>query len=252
MNDEEKKKGVMTTVGMILIVIFAFWVIVWDIPILPDKVAEVIYPESAPEPTPEVTPIPTPENDTQKVTSGWQEGGGSTSRDPRGINIMVAGEDPWNTTYLSNLSGMFPGNLIYTEVPVENIGYEIARVWIRTVVTNESGGDNRYADIASSEPEYTDCGGFETGGYVERCNLSESIVYSITVTPNDVIINLSEGILLSEVNDTWIYLGQVSVGEIVNVKQSYFMIGDTSNWAQGDIMTFDLEFYAVSLDGVDP
>jgi hypothetical protein len=142
--------------------------------------------------------------------------------------------------------------LIYTEIPVENIGYETARVWVRTVITNESGGDNRYADVASSEPEYTECGGFKAGGYVERCNLSGSIIYGIMIMPTTAIIDPYNEVLLSDVNNTWIYLGRLSVGESVNVRQTYFMVGEMSNWAQGDIMTFDLEFYAVSLDGSDP
>lgn len=257
MNEEERKRGVAVTIGMILIVIFAFWTIWWGLPAMPDIIPSPAVTET-PTPTPTAAPVitPTPENDTDRRTTGYDNG---TDRDPdpnpRGVNIMVAGEDPWNTAYVSNLSGMFPGNLIYTEVPVENIGHEAARVWVRTVVTNESGGNNRYANVASSEPEYTDCGGFEVGGYVERCNLSGSIIYGIMVmfgSSANVIIDPYDEVMLDDVDGTWLYLGRMSVGESVNVRQTYFMIGEMSNWAQGDIMTFDLEFYAVSLDGVDP
>jgi hypothetical protein len=270
MNDKDKKKGIIVTIGMILIVIFGFWVIWFELPV-PEKITEIFTPEV--EATPEPTPTPTPTNNTT-VEEPWDvcdprhnaswlyshgcygrgggSGGSSDPQTPRGVNIMVDGEEPWNGIYSMNLSGMYPGALRYIEVPVENIGLETARLWIRTVVTNESGGDNRYANVASSEPEYTECGGFEVGGYVEQCNISENVVYGVMVSPTDMIIDPNDGVLLSATNNTWIYLGQMSVGESVDVRQTYFMIGDTSNWAQGDIMTFDLEFYAVSLDGVDP
>ena len=238
-------------------------------------------------PTPEPTPMMTPTNNTSasggspleapqdegpmdvcdpRHNASWlyshgcygSGGGGSRSAPPaapRGVDIEVDGEDPWNAVYSGNLSGMLPYCTRYIEFPVTNIGEETAKIYKRITVTNETGGDPVYAGVASSEPEYTEGGGFTAEGYVEQCNLSDYTIYDLAVTINgddQIIISPLQEILMSEMNNTWTYLGELPKGQTMLVNQSYHLTGVTSNWAQGDVVVFDIELYAVSLDGGAP
>lgn len=240
----------------------------------PEPPGDVI-PTPTPEPTPEPTMTPTnnttspgaatsPDDTPMDVcdprhSAAWLyahgcygSGGGGGSRStppavPRGVNIEVDGDDPWDAAYSGNLSGMLPYCTRYIEFPVTNIGQETAKIWKRIVITNETGGDPVYAGLASSEPEYTEGGGFTVEGYTERCDLSNYTVYELYVNEHMVVDGM-----LSEMNNTWTYLGELSNGQTVLVNQSYHLQGVTSNWAQGDVVEFDIEIYAVSLDGGDP
>lgn len=272
MEDKTKKK---IRIGLaLLIVLLAAGILMMTIP-EPYRPPENVTVTPTPELLPSVEPTVVPTNNTTfsgdggtvddgpmdvcdpRHNAAWLYahgcyggggGGGSTPPAvPRGVNIEVDGADPWISTYSGNLSNMLPYSVRYIEFPVTNIGHETAKIWKRIVVTNETGGDPVYAGLASSEPEYTECGGFTAGGYVEQCNITDHTVSELYV--NEYMI--ADGIL-SEMNGTWTYLGELPVGQTMNVNQSYQLIGVTTNWAQGDVAEFDIELYAVSLDGEAP
>jgi len=216
---------------------------------------DITFPGVSIEPTPTPTPM-NMTNDTQKRSTGWQEGGGGGHHvpdAPRGVDIVVDGSEPWNTTFTTNFTSMMPGDYRTTEFDVENVGADSAKIWKRVVITNESGGEARYADIASSEPEWSEC--LVNGEYVERCNLSANIVYGLSSTVGTttaLIYDPNEFVMLGDINNTWVYLGQLNVGQTMIVREGYILDGELGNWAQGDVMTFDIGIYAVALDGGNP
>ena len=251
--EDERLKRILVTIGLILVVMFAFWTIVFDMPV---KIPEIFTPDSVPESTPEPIPesTPTPTNQTNDSrTTGWVDGGGRTIPSvpdvPRGVDIVVDGNEPWNTTYSGNLSSMMPGELRSIAFDISNAGVEKANIYMRMVITNESGGNARYAGIASSEPEYTDC--LVNGAYVEKCDLSDNLYYGLSAN-TDLIVDPNNLIVLGDLDGTWLYLGQLNVDQSMIVHQTYVLGGEVSNWAQGDVMSFDMTVYAVALDGGAP
>ncbi|NIA11856.1 MAG: hypothetical protein GWP10_19555 [Nitrospiraceae bacterium] len=215
---------------------------------------------------PIATPIPIPVGSvaatvtpTQVTTTGWQHGGGGRSTRQNipssGVSIAVDGQETWDKTYSGNLSNMMPGGIKQIELMITNTGAETANIWMRIIITDENGGEPRFYGYASSEPEYEECGGgFDltgrpTGlGYTERCDISNHTIYDL----------ISDGVLvvsqtpLNEVHNRWKYLGKLDTDKSMDVMQHYQLQSEVSNWAQGDIVRFDMEIYAVSLDGLDP
>lgn len=73
------------------------------------------------------------------------------------------------------------------------------------------------------------------------------------------VITEEEGITLDDIESVYIYLGELAPNDDLDggpdeviVWQSYHMKDDTENWAQGDKMTFDIEFYAEQVNGSGP
>jgi hypothetical protein len=198
------------------------------------------------------------------------------------IDISVAGQNPWNTTYPMLLDK--PCQTNYINFTIRNVGANPANVWKRIMNVATDGGDSSYCG-ASSEPEYTEGGGqFTNGvcnstGYVEQDNLSAYVVYDMyicdgQVASNDcpiigdpatgapdlnaagnqwkVIISENQQVRIDNVNGVWIKLdGELGVNESFAVSQSYHLMAwdnagveTITNWAQGDTMTFDIELEA--------
>jgi hypothetical protein len=65
------------------------------------------------------------------------------------------------------------------------------------------------------------------------------------VTGNDYTIsNGSHGVTGTAVKESYIYLGTLAAGDYWNLTQTFQMDSTVTNWAQGDTMTFDVEFVA--------
>ena len=84
---------------------------------------------------------------------------------------------------------------------------------------------------------------------IEECFMECSTVPCCTFEP---IIFPPEEPTISDIESHYIYLGELEPCEWMLIVQSYHMEADTENWAQGDTMTFDVEFYAEQLNGAGP
>ncbi len=77
------------------------------------------------------------------------------------------------------------------------------------------------------------------------------IEYDMTVN-GQVLIDINQGLTISQVEDYYIYLGQLQPNETVEVVQSYHMKNGTENWAQSDKMSFEIEFLAQQIVAPSP
>lgn len=59
-----------------------------------------------------------------------------------------------------------------------------------------------------------------------------------------------ETVTIAQIESRWIYLGMLPVGAHMKVIQSYHLKAETQDWAQTDIMDFDIEVKAEQLTGV--
>ena len=100
-------------------------------------------------------------------------------------------------------------------------------------------------------------GGIETDAELEanpggqKHNIDTVIEYDLEVD-GVVIFSVDDGLTVSDIASMWMPLGTLAPDACMKVKQSYHMKADTGNWAQGDIMTFDIDIYGEQLLGNGP
>lgn len=168
------------------------------------------------------------------------------------IDISVDGTNPWTRTSSYDLSDLKPDVVKYIDFTVKNVGENPVVLWKKVKVTDQQTG-------VVSEPECTDQGGtwtnpdggcaFSTAG--DNNDLASVIHYDMTVGETEIIPE-ANGIMVKDVNDLWVPLGKVEPGVELLVHQSYRLDKDTGNWAQGDVMNFDITLYGEQKMGPGP
>ncbi|MDP3998526.1 MAG: TasA family protein [bacterium] len=178
------------------------------------------------------------------------------------IDIAVDGENPWSSENQFNLTDMKPSQVEYANFVIKNVGTNPANVTKRVDVTSEEDG-------IISEPECVFGGGTWTGEsctdeYIDQNDISSAIRYDLKVWVYDVdptanpeaqpkwwqyIYTDDMNKRLNTLNGQNVLLGMVPAGWWMKVEQSYHMDSDTGNWAQGDVMTFNITLTAEQLKG---
>lgn len=157
---------------------------------------------------------------------------------------------PFDIEY--SLGDLKPCLTRYLTLKIQNDADCEMDVWkhIKNVVCNEN-------DITEPEQEYYTEHGIGTNG---KNDIDSVILYDLWLDNDgdinscdegqgDVwIIKESEGYHIDDIQCHYIYLGNLVPGEIFTIVQSYHMEADTENWAQSDIITFDIEFFAQQSD----
>lgn len=198
------------------------------------------------------------------------------------IDISVDGQNPWNKTYPMLLDK--PSQTNYINFEIANVGENPANVWKRLNNVTTNGGASTFCAVASSEPEYVEGGGQPNcqGGYTERDDLDSYMVYDMYVCEGGLIgregpcavdengkptgqnwtaiIPEANQVRIDNVNGVWIKLKDaLAQGGKLAVSQSYHLTAwndagepEITNWAQGDIMNFDIELEARQLTAPAP
>jgi len=161
------------------------------------------------------------------------------------INIKVDKQDPWSETGHFTIADMKPSSVFTREVTLENDGVNPADVWKLITVRNYTGGEHPESELSEDPSD-------------EKNNIGSVIRYDMTIDDTPVILE-SDGYVMDKsdyqlpgtrhINGRYIYLGRLEPQATMKVVQSYHMDGSTTNWAQGDTMTFDIEFYAQQTSG---
>jgi len=187
------------------------------------------------------------------------------------IDFSVDGQNPWDDiSWSKDLLDMKPCETQYGDFEITNVGKNPMNLWKKL--------DNYVEDDGTmTEPECHECGGTtvydpETevytcvGNYDENCDLSAFTIYDMKVIVTDAdggiiraedeLIIESDNVLLDDVFDLWMYLGVLEPGHTMTVTQSYHLgaVGDNydytvTNWAQVDILTFDVTLYGEQIVG---
>lgn len=151
-----------------------------------------------------------------------------------------------------NIGDMKPGMTQWIEFDVHNDG--VNPVVLRKRLTNYVSGTGLV-----SEPECTDQQGVWLDGqcseFTDNNDLAPVMTYDMTLTlPTGEVVLIPEtrNVKLSDVRDLWIPIGKLEAGETVHVKQSYHLDEATTNWAQGDSLTFDINILAEQRMGAGP
>ena len=170
------------------------------------------------------------------------------------IDIAVDGSNPWTRNTPYTLADMKPSQTDYINFKIQNVGSNPVNVWKKIEIKNQSDG-------TVSEPECTEGGGTWTGsctgGYVPNSNIASVIDYDLSVklynSSEELIwwqMIYNKNVTVAAINGANIFLGMVPEGWHLDVVQSYHMQANTTNWAQGDTMTFDITLTGEQLKGV--
>ncbi len=173
------------------------------------------------------------------------------------LDISVTGEDGGPLPI--EIEDLKPCEIRYGKEVVTNEGTNPVVVWKHTGITGTDGGDPVYPSanpVASSEPEYEEGLTGAGGAYEEKHDIDTVIDYDLKITHSDgteeILIPEENPVVISDVHCKWIRLGEIQPGESITVVQSYHMQADVTNWAQGDRMLFDMQFYAQQLADPNP
>ena len=206
------------------------------------------------------------------------------------VDIVVNGQNPWQTREPFKLEDMKPSYTKYIAFTVRNLeeSNEV-NLWKHINITSQSDG-------TITEPECTEGGGQWTGGgtvctnpadccatdYTPRNNLAAYTLYDLYVCADPgqgntgrcevdedskpvilgdwiPIITENQYVRLDNISSAWIKLGQLVPAKELKVVQSYHLSSwpnapepEVTNWAQGDVMTFDIELMATQLNAPGP
>lgn len=171
------------------------------------------------------------------------------------IDIALDPNTPQTVTTIQGHTDLKPCQTGYIEINVTNEGTNPLELWkkIDNIENIENG-------IMEPEQEY-----YNEYPESEGFNLSDWVIYDLTLPELvDQVIGDGDGYFLTD-NETatgntswtgiegqWIYLGQIPAGGWLVVNQSYHIHPDAENWAQSDIVEFDMIFLAQQIEGELP
>ncbi|WGI17119.1 TasA family protein [Methanonatronarchaeum sp. AMET-Sl] len=160
------------------------------------------------------------------------------------IDIAVDGENPWTSSY--QLDDLKPSEEYQKEANfrVDNVGTNELRLCKVVDITN-------YSTAMHPESSWDE----DPEGVMNK--ISPAIEYWLTVEIYDEDDQLIEerlvvpGLMLFGVDGEENYLGVVPAGGYALVNQTYHMMSETTNWAQGKSMEFDITFIAQQINTPD-
>ena len=179
------------------------------------------------------------------------------------IDIAVNGQNPWRQTGQYKFDDMKPSQVEYSNFVINNVGTNPVNVWKQVDVVSTNSGE-------VTEPECKDQGGlwdYDPGVkacnwepndilYTDKNDIDTAITYDLSVVLKDnddverwnqTLYNMNKTI--AEIQGNGTYLGMIPAGWSMEVTESYHMLASTTNWAQGDVMNFNITITAEQLKG---
>lgn len=197
------------------------------------------------------------------------------------VDIKVDGQNPWSKTYSEKLSDMKPCQTRYIEFTIRNVwNSNPVKIWKHIDITDQSDGVVTEPECKEGGGTWNQGGNPQCGGsYTPRNNLAAYTIYDLHVCADPgsggcetdggtgaptgghwaAVIGEDQYVRLDNISSTWIYLGQLDPAKDLKVVQSYHLRSwpdapepEVTNWAQGDVMTFNIDLYAEQLGGPGP
>lgn len=177
------------------------------------------------------------------------------------IDIAVDNQNPWSRQTPYELEDMKPSQVDYANFIIKNVGTNPANVLKKINIRTQE-------DDVISEPECIEGNGVWSNnqcgdGYEAKNDIATAIRYDLKIWVYDqdpsnpeaqpkwwqYIYTDDMNKRLDALDSQDVFLGMVPAGWWMKVEQSYHMDSDTTNWAQGDVMTFDITLTAEQLKG---
>lgn len=161
------------------------------------------------------------------------------------IDLSVNDQNPWTGLIDANLKDLKPCMNRVGTVTLKNVGTNPQEVWVRIIDVSTTDG-------ATSVPETTEEAGTAAN------NIDTVIRYDLTVDGTEKIADAANIFISAPAHHLttgtgmqgqYIFLGTLAPGATMTVSQSFMMDCLTTNWAQGDTMSFKVQFYAQQNEG---
>jgi predicted ribosomally synthesized peptide with SipW-like signal peptide len=160
------------------------------------------------------------------------------------IDLEVNDENPWVSTIDAAWGDYKPDQTIAAaQITLENVGTNPMDVWMK--ITKTATGDG-----TTTEPETVE------EGATAKNDIDTVIRYALSVggTPkiaytNNYTISTNATLGTTGIDGYYIWIGNIAAAGTLTVDQNFKMDAGTTNWAQGDDMTFTIEFYAQQSEG---
>ncbi|MBZ9577836.1 SipW-dependent-type signal peptide-containing protein [Patescibacteria group bacterium] len=195
------------------------------------------------------------------------------------IDIVVDDLNPWEASFSEELKDMKPSYTRYIEFTVRNLeDSNPINLWKHINITEQSDGVITEPECDEGNGTWDQAGQTCIGEYKPRNNLAAYIIYDMYVCRDPLeqecetdvdgkpttgrwepIITEDQYVRLDNISSIWIYLGQLVPTKELKVVQSYHLRSwpgalepEVTNWAQGDVLTFDIELMATQLNAPGP
>jgi len=136
------------------------------------------------------------------------------------------------------------GYLVYT---ITNTGKNSADVWKH--IYDIRCEDGWTSDAEQGEPEDNDIDkAILFGMWIENSGDYHDFVPGV----DKMLVDENEGFTVDAVECKFIYLAELAPAASINIVQTFHIKANTTNWAQGDLMTFNEEFVAQQTSNPSP
>jgi len=163
-------------------------------------------------------------------------------------------EGTWTKSY--SMTNIYPGkDAEEINFTLRNMGSLPMRVWM--TIKNVSNEDN---GISDSERDWYD----DENSSNPKNDVDSVMVYSLNVD-GSLALEQEAGITVGQIKDYYINLvktdqpflpsngdGILYPGDTIQIDQKFYLPPETENWAQSDVMSFEIEILAQQVDAQEP
>lgn len=168
------------------------------------------------------------------------------------IDIAVDDENSWDSNEQYELTNMMPGaheeNIDFT---ISNVGNNPAVVWKKISIVSRSTGVQSEPECDAEDGTWDGSSTTCTAINAENNMIDKKINYSM-VLGTQTLIDEDWDVMMYDIRNIWIPLGEIGVGGSLDVKQTYSLDEGAGNKLQGDEVVFNIELYAEQLMGSGP
>ncbi len=181
--------------------------------------------------------------DTEKSQGNLASGG----------TFDIDDEGSWSKSY--SISNLYPGGdpeeINFT---LKNKGSLPMRVWM--IIKNVSNEEN---GISDAEQDW-----YDANGGVAKNDIDSVMVYALTVGGN-LALEKEADITVGQIKEHYVNLvktdkpfgenngdGILRPGKTIAINQKFYLSPETENWAQSDVMNFEIEILAQQVEAPEP
>ncbi len=171
------------------------------------------------------------------------------------IDIEVNDQNPWSESVA--FKDMKPCDWEYQKFTIRNVGTNEGPVYLHLNVTGNGDALNAVGAPIVSEPECVAENGTWTNpngpceGRTEISDIQNHITIDLTID-DSVMISPDDHVKLGDLHCHYIPLGWLGTSDPIEVELSFHLQAETGNAYQGDMVSFEIEFYMTDHNAPPP
>jgi spore coat-associated protein N len=161
------------------------------------------------------------------------------------IAMSVNGQDPWTGTFNATLQDLKPCMKGWGNVTLQNTGTNPMDVWLIISSVTTAGGLHPSSELVEDPSD--------TINHIDNVTIYDLVVNGTEIISDTAGYTISANATVPTigVKDNYVWLGNLTAGSQMTVNQSFKLNCTTTNWAQGDNMTFVVTFYGQQREPIE-